>query len=38
MLLAAIPGLLSIALFLATLSLKPSRARRTVLPPMPQPR
>ncbi|MES1189214.1 MAG: hypothetical protein ABUL60_35695 [Myxococcales bacterium] len=38
MLLAAIPGLLSIALFVATLCLKPGRARATVLPPAPQPR
>ena len=35
MLLAVIPGLLSIALFVATLCLKPSRARSTVLPPPP---
>jgi hypothetical protein len=35
MLLAIIPALLSIALFVATLSLKPSRARATVLPPAP---
>jgi hypothetical protein len=37
MLLAVIPGLFSIALFVATLSLKPGRARATVLPPAPQP-
>lgn len=38
MLLAVIPGLLSIALFVATLSLNPPRARATVLPPAPLPR
>jgi hypothetical protein len=38
MLLAIIPGLLSIVLFVATLSLKPPRARTTVLPPQPLPR
>jgi hypothetical protein len=36
MLLAIIPGLLSIVLFVATLSLKPQRARATVLPPQPR--
>jgi hypothetical protein len=35
MLLAIIPGLLSIALFVATLNLKPQRPRATVLPPQP---
>lgn len=35
MLLAIIPGLLSIVLFVATLCLKPQRARATVLPPQP---
>ena len=38
MLLALIPGVLSIVLFVATLSLKPTRARATVLPPQPLPR
>jgi hypothetical protein len=38
MLLAILPGLLSIALFVATLRLKPQRARATVLPPQPLPR
>ncbi len=38
MLLALIPGLLSIALFVATLCLKPPRTRATMLPPQPQPR
>jgi hypothetical protein len=36
MLLAIIPGLLSIVLFVATLSLKPQRARATMLPPLPR--
>jgi hypothetical protein len=36
MLLAAIPALLSIALFVATLALRPSRARATLLPPQPR--
>jgi hypothetical protein len=36
MLLAMIPGLISIALFVATLRLRPpSRARATLLPPQP---
>ena len=35
MLFAIIPGLLSILLFVATLSLKPQRARVTLLPPRP---
>jgi len=35
MLLALIPALLSIALFVATLSLKPTKARATMLPPQP---
>jgi uncharacterized membrane protein len=35
MLLAIVPALLSIALFVATLSLKPQRARATLLPPQP---
>lgn len=38
MLLALIPALLSIALFVATLSLRPAKARGTVLPPQPMPR
>jgi hypothetical protein len=38
MLLAIIPGLLSIVLFVATLSLRPQRARATVLPPRPMTR
>jgi hypothetical protein len=38
MLLALIPAVLSIALFVATLSLKPAKARATVLPPQPLPR
>jgi len=38
MLLAAIPALLSIALFVATLCLKPGRARATLLPRAPQAR
>jgi hypothetical protein len=36
MLLATIPGLVAVLLFVATLSLRPgSRARATVLPPPP---
>ena len=35
MLLAIIPGLLSIALFVATLRLRPQVARATMLPPQP---
>jgi len=35
MLLAAIPALLSIALFVATLALRPHRSRATLLPPQP---
>lgn len=38
MLLALIPALLSIALFMATLRLKPGKARATVLPTQPLPR
>ena len=39
MLLATIPALLSIALFVATLALRPHRSRATLLPPQPlQPR
>jgi len=37
MLLAALPALVSIAMFIATLSLRPKRARTTVLPPLPAP-
>jgi hypothetical protein len=33
---ALLPGLVSIALFVATLSLKPHRARATLLPPQPR--
>jgi hypothetical protein len=33
---ALLPGLVSIALFVATLSLKPYRARATLLPPQPR--
>ena len=35
MLLAIIPGLISIALFVATLALRPHAARATILPPQP---
>jgi hypothetical protein len=35
MLLATIPALLSIALFVATLALRPDRSRATLLPPRP---
>lgn len=35
MLLAIIPGLVSIALFVATLALRPHAARATILPPQP---
>ena len=38
MLLAILPGLLSIVLFVATLRLKPRQARATVLPPRPMAR
>ena len=38
MLLALLPGLIAIALFIGTLSLRPLRARATVLPPAPLPR
>jgi hypothetical protein len=33
--LAVIPGLVSVALFVATLALRPSAARSTMLPPAP---
>lgn len=36
MLLALLPALISIALFVATLSLRPVRARATLLPPLPK--
>ena len=36
MLLWVIPGLVSIALFVATLRMSPLRARATVLPPAPR--
>jgi hypothetical protein len=35
LLLAIIPGLVSMALFVATLALRPQRARATWLPPPP---
>jgi hypothetical protein len=38
MLLFAIPALIAVALFVGTLSLRPHRARATLLPPQPQPR
>lgn len=38
MLLALIPALLSIALFVATLRLRPGKARATILPTQPLPR
>lgn len=37
MLLWAIPALVSVALFVATLRLKPLRPRATMLPPAPRP-
>jgi hypothetical protein len=37
LLLAIIPGLVSVALFAATLALRPSRGRATLLPPAPMP-
>ncbi len=36
MLFALVPAVISIALFVATLSLKPVRARATLLPPQPK--
>lgn len=33
--LAIIPGLVSVALFVATLSLRPTKPRATLLPPAP---
>ena len=38
MLLALVPALLSVALFVATLRLKPGKARATILPTEPLPR
>jgi hypothetical protein len=35
MLVALIPALLAVALFVGTLTLKPQRARTTLLPPRP---
>jgi len=35
LLVAIIPGLVSMALFVATLALRPHRARATLLPPAP---
>ena len=38
MLLSSIPALIAVALFVATLSLRPYTARATMLPPEPLPR
>ena len=38
MLLWIVPGLIAVALFIATLSLRPHQPRATLLPPQPLPR
>lgn len=38
MLIWMLPGLIAVALFVGTLSLRPNRPRATLLPPQPLPR